>query len=293
VETPKGAKHVGNGWLADNTAKPVADRTFLSSGGGIAWALPPGFTVDFAGEGEWRITLDVFRDLGLAFGAAMVAIYILLVAQMGSFVIPLVVMLAIPLTILGVMPGFWLLNVLSAHDVGGYLDPVYFTATGMIGMIALSGIVTRDSIILVDFIHLSLARGRSLFDAIMESRVVRLRPILLTATAAMLGAVPIIIDPIFSGLAWTLIFGLFASTLFTLFVIPVAYWLLYANTPGHGMPVSAMDQEEEPAVAARPDVSSRHDKSANGKVNRLPLSANAKMALVLDEHVAERGDRWR
>ena len=231
--------------------------------------------MDFAGEGEWRITLDVFRDLGLAFGAAMVAIYILLVAQMGSFVIPLVVMLAIPLTILGVMPGFWLLNVLSAHHVGGYLDPVYFTATGMIGMIALSGIVTRDSIILVDFIHLSLARGRSLFDAIMESRVVRLRPILLTATAAMLGAVPIIIDPIFSGLAWTLIFGLFASTLFTLFVIPVAYWLLYANTPGHGMPVSAMDQEEEPAVV-KPDFVPTAD-SGTGTKRIAEFSSNAKI----------------
>lgn len=251
VNTPRDTKHVGNGWLAATEPKPIADRTFLSCGGGIAWALPPGFKVDFAGEGEWRITLDVFRDLGLAFGAALVAIYILLVAQMRSFVIPLVVMLAIPLTVLGVMPGFWLLNVLSAHHVGGYLDPVYFTATGMIGMIALSGIVTRDSIILVDFIHLSLGRGRSLFDAIMESRVVRLRPILLTATAAMLGAVPIITDPIFSGLAWTLIFGLFASTLFTLFVIPVAYWLLYANSPGHGMPVSAMDQEVEPTVEAK------------------------------------------
>ena len=168
---------------------------------------------------------------------------------MGSFAIPLVVMLAIPLTILGVMPGFWLLNALSAQHVGGYLDPVYFTATGMIGMIALAGIVTRDSIILVDFIHLSLARGRSLFDAIMESRVVRLRPILLTASAAMLGAVPIIIDPIFSGLAWSLIFGLFASTLFTLFVIPVAYWLLYANKPGHGLPQSAMEQEDAAAPA--------------------------------------------
>jgi multidrug efflux pump subunit AcrB len=136
--------------------------------------------VDFAGEGEWQITLDVFRDLGIAFGAAMIGIYILLVAQTGSFTIPLVVMLAIPLTILGVMPGFGLLNAINARHVGGYLAPVYFTATGMIGMIALAGIVTRDSIILVDFIHLSLARGRSLFDAIMESRVVRLRPILLT-----------------------------------------------------------------------------------------------------------------
>jgi multidrug efflux pump subunit AcrB len=148
------------------------------------------------------------------------------------------------------MPGFWLLNAVNTQQVGGYLDPVYFTATGMIGMIALAGIVTRDSIILVDFIHLSLARGRSLFDAIMESRVVRLRPILLTASAAMLGAVPIILDPIFSGLAWSLIFGLFASTLFTLFVIPVAYWLLYAHKPGHGLPQSLMEQEESNAELA-------------------------------------------
>ena len=247
------ATAVGNGWIAKGNARPVAERTFFSNGSHLAWSVPAGFTVDFAGEGEWKITLDVFRDLGLAFAAAMIAIYVLLVAQTGSFAVPLVVMLAIPLTILGVMPGFWLLNTLSAQQVGGFLDPVYFTATGMIGMIALSGIVTRDSIILVDFIHLSLARGRSLFDAIMESRVVRLRPILLTACAAMLGAVPIIIDPIFSGLAWSLIFGLFASTLFTLFVIPVVYWLLYANKPGHGLPQSSIEQEEsttEPATSA-------------------------------------------
>ena len=243
------AKAVGNGWLTEGSPRPVKERTFLSNGGRIFWGVPTGFTVDFSGEGEWKITLDVFRDLGLAFGAAMIGIYILLVAQMGSFTVPLVVMLAIPLTVLGVMPGFWLLNNLNAEQVGGFLDPVYFTATGMIGMIALSGIVTRDSIILVDFIHLSLGRGRSLVDAIMESRVVRLRPILLTASAAMLGAVPIIIDPIFSGLAWSLIFGLFASTLFTLFVIPVAYWLLYANTPGHGLPQSSMEQEDAAALA--------------------------------------------
>lgn len=239
---------VGSGWVSTNAPRPVAGRTFFSSGSGIDWAVPAGIKVNFSGEGEWKITLDVFRDLGLAFAAALVAIFILLVAQTGSFILPLVVMLAIPLTILGVMPGFWLLNLVMARYVGGYLDPVYFTATGMIGMIALSGIVTRDSIILVDFIHLSLARGRSLFDAIMESRVVRLRPILLTATAAMLGAVPIIIDPIFAGLAWSLIFGLFASTLFTLFVIPVSYWILYEHKPGHGLPESAMLKEEEQAT---------------------------------------------
>lgn len=243
VSADGAAERIGQGWIAAAAPRPLEQRSFFQNGSGIRWGLPAGFVVDFAGEGEWKITLDVFRDLGLAFAAAMVGVYILLVAQTGSFIIPMVVMLAIPLTVLGVMPGFWLLNALSAQQVGGYLDPIYFTATGMIGMIALSGIVTRDSIILVDFIHLSLSRGRSLFDAIMESRVVRLRPILLTTITAMLGAVPIIIDPIFSGLAWSLIFGLFASTVFTLFVIPVAYWLVYANTPGHGRPVSAMDQE--------------------------------------------------
>jgi len=230
------ATRVGAGWVSTAAPRPVEGRTFFRSGGGIPWMLPESFRVRFSGEGEWQITLDVFRDLGLAFAAALVGIYILLVNQTGSFTLPLIVMLAIPLTIIGIMPGFWLLNVLTAQTVGGYSDPVFFTATAMIGMIALAGIVTRDSIILVDFIHLSLARGRSLFDAIMESRVVRLRPILLTAATAMLAAIPITLDPIFSGLAWSLIFGLLASTIFTLFVIPVTYWLLYAHKPGHGLP---------------------------------------------------------
>ena len=235
---PAEAGASGRGWVQNTPAKPVAGRTFFKNGSGIAWALPEGIRVDFAGEGEWKITLDVFRDLGLAFAAALVAIYVLLVGQTGSFVIPVVVMLAIPLTVLGIMPGFWLLNAIAGGQAGGYADPIFFTATGMIGMIALAGIVTRDSIILVDFIHLSLRRGRSLFEAIMESRVVRLRPILLTAATAMLSAAPITIDPIFSGLAWALIFGLFASTVFTLFVIPISYWLLYANKPGHGLPAT-------------------------------------------------------
>jgi multidrug efflux pump subunit AcrB len=235
----------GSGLVQPGEPRKLGSRTFLTSGGGVPWAVPAGIRVDFAGEGEWKITLDVFRDLGLAFGAAMIGIYVLLVAQTGSFAIPVVVMLAIPLTIVGVMPGFWLLNLVAGGQVGGYADPVFFTATGMIGMIALAGIVTRDSIILVDFIHLSLRRGRSLFDAIMESRVVRLRPILLTAGAAMLGAAPITIDPIFSGLAWSLIFGLFASTVFTLFVIPVAYWLIYERKPGHGL--STEEQESDSA----------------------------------------------
>ena len=219
----------GQDFVEDAEPRSVAYRSFLSNGSGIDWRVAPGMAVTFAGEGEWKITLDVFRDLGLAFAAAMLMIYIILVAQMGSFLVPIVVMLAIPLTALGVMPGFYLLNAMASQTVGGYADPVYFTATAMIGMIALSGIVTRDSIILVDFMQQSVARGRPLFDAILESRVVRLRPILLTAGAALLSAIPITLDPIFSGLGWSLIFGLIASTLFTLFVIPVTYWLLYAK----------------------------------------------------------------
>lgn len=216
---------------AVSAPRPVGGRTYFSNGSGLPWSVPEGIRVDLAGEGEWKITLDVFRDLGLAFGAAMLMIYVILVAQTGSFAIPVIVMLAIPLTVLGVMPGFWLLNALTGQTVGGYADPVFFTATAMIGMIALAGIVTRDSIILVDFIHLAMRQGRSLFDAILESRVVRLRPILLTAGAAALSSLPITIDPIFSGLGWSLIFGLVASTIFTLFVIPVCYWLVYAQAP--------------------------------------------------------------
>jgi multidrug efflux pump subunit AcrB len=231
----------GGGYVADAEPRSLTGRTFLPNGGGIGWSVPNGIEVEFAGEGEWQITLDVFRDLGLAFAAALVAIYILLVAQMGSFVIPLVIMLAIPLTVIGIMPGFWLLNLIAGDTVGQYADPIFFTATGMIGMIALSGIVTRQAVIIVDFIHLSLRQGHALLDAIIASCAVRLRPILLTVLTAMLSAAPIAIDPIFSGLAWALIFGLFASTVFTLFVIPVAYWLLYANKPGHGLQQAPAD----------------------------------------------------
>lgn len=225
----EGREGNNKGYVEQHEAKPVQERTYFTNGSGIAWSVPKGIRVDFAGEGEWKITLDIFRDLGLAFGAAMLMIYVILVAQTNSFVIPIIVMMAIPLTLLGVMPGFYLLNALAGPNVGGYADPIYFTATAMIGMIALAGIVTRDSIILIDFIEQAVKKGRPLFEAIMESRVVRLRPILLTAGAAMLSSIPIVFDPVFSGLGWSLLFGLFAATLFTLFVIPVAYWLVYAG----------------------------------------------------------------
>lgn len=189
--------------------------------------LPPGIEVQWAGEGEWEITLRVFRDLGLAFGAALIGIYILLALQTGSFLLPLLILLAIPLTVLGIMPGFWLLNLLLDRPVGGFADPVFFTATGMIGMIALGGIVIRNAVVLIDFIRGALKEGMALREAIIESGATRLRPIVLTALTTALGAWPITLDPIFSGLAWALIFGLFASTLFTLVVVPVAFYAVY------------------------------------------------------------------
>ncbi len=190
--------------------------------------LPEGYTVDLAGEGEWKITVDVFRDLGLAFGAALGMIYVLLVAQTGSLGLPLIIMVAIPLTIIGIMPGFWLLNLFAA-PIGEYANPVLFTATGMIGMIALAGIVVRNSIILIDFIERLKVRpgNASLAEAILEAGATRLRPIFLTAGAAMFGSFVITLDPIFAGLAWSFIFGIFASTAFSLLVVPVVYFLIY------------------------------------------------------------------
>ena len=184
--------------------------------------LPPGISVDWAGEGEWKITLRTFRDMGIAFAAALLGIYVLLVIQTRSWAMPALVMSAIPLTVIGIMPGFWLLNVFSS-PVGAFDNPVFFTATAMIGMIALGGIVIRNSLVLMEFIQDARDnQGLPLQEAILQSGVVRLRPIVLTALTTALGAWPITLDPIFSGLAWALIFGLLASTAFTLIVVPVA-----------------------------------------------------------------------
>ena len=191
--------------------------------------LADGFKVNWSGEGEWKITLEVFRDLGLAFAGALILIYILLVQQTESFAIPLVIMSAIPLTMIGILPGFALLNAVFAQTIGKYPDSIFFTATGMIGMIALAGIVVRNSIILIDFIHVRIRAGETLEQAIVESGAVRLTPICLTASAAIFGSWIITLDPVFSGLAWSFIFGVFASTAFTLMVVPMIYYLIYGK----------------------------------------------------------------
>jgi multidrug efflux pump subunit AcrB len=209
--------------------RPVAERTWLHPGGGDPWALPVGYSVEWAGEGEWKITLDVFRDLGVAFAAALVGIFVILMFETGSRMLPIIIMLAIPLTMIGIMPGFWLLSVLTDRPVGGYPTPVFFTATAMIGMIALAGIVVRNSVVLIDFIHHGKDEGLSLREAIVRSVAIRTRPIVLTAGTSLLGNWVITLDPIFSGLAWAIIFGIFTSTVFTLLVVPVVYWLLYSR----------------------------------------------------------------
>jgi multidrug efflux pump subunit AcrB len=215
--------------------RPLGSRSYLSSGGGIPWQLPQGAEISWFGEGELKITRDVFRDLGIAFGVALLGIYALLVFQTRSYAMPLILMISIPLTMIGIMPGFWLLNLVTGGEVGGYANTIFFTATAMIGMIALSGIAVRNAILLIEFLHVALADGMALRRALLEAGAVRTRPILLTAGTAMLAAVPITLDPIFSGLAWALIFGLVVSTAFTLVVVPVTYNLVYRSRPGHGV----------------------------------------------------------
>lgn len=228
----------GPAGVSDAEGRPLAARTYLDNGGGIAWSLPAGTRVDWLGEGELKITVDVFIDLGIAFGVALIGIFAILVYQTRSYAMPWILMISIPLTMIGIMPGFWLLNAFGGGPVGGHANPTFFTATAMIGMIALSGIAVRNAILLIEFLHVSLAKGESLTDALLKAGAVRMRAILLTAGTAILAAVPITLDPVFSGLAWSLIFGLVISTAFTLMVVPVTYDLVYRGKPGHGLPAA-------------------------------------------------------
>ena len=164
-------------------------------------------------DGEWQITIEVFRDLGLAFAGVLVLIYVLVVGWFQSFRIPLVIMAPIPLTLVGILPG---------HAVSG----AFFTATSMIGMIALAGIIVRNSILLVDFIQLAETRGTPLADAVIEAGTVRFRPIALTAAAVVVGGLVMVLDPIFQGLAVAMISGAVVATMLTMVVVPLLYWEL-------------------------------------------------------------------
>ena len=167
-------------------------------------------------DGEWQITYETFRDMGAAYAVGLVLIYLLVVAHFGSYLTPLVIMAPIPLTVIGVMPGHALLG-------------AQFTATSMIGMIALAGIIVRNSILLVDFINLQLKQGVEFKKAVVNAAITRAQPIALTGLAAMMGAFFILDDPIFNGLAISLIFGILVSTALTLVVIPLFYFSAYQH----------------------------------------------------------------
>lgn len=202
-------------------------RTYLNSGGDHAWSLPENINLKWSGEGEWRITIRVFRDMGLAFVFALAAIYVVLRIQTQSAALSGIIMSAIPLTVIGIMPGFFLLNQLGEREIAGAPDPVLFTATAMIGMIALAGIVVRNSLILIEFITQARDSGETIKESLIQAGAVRMRPVLLTAGTTLLGNLVITLDPVFSGLAIAIIFGIISSTIFTLLVVPIVYALIF------------------------------------------------------------------
>ena len=168
-------------------------------------------------DGEWQITFEVFRDLGTAFAVVLVIIYLLIIGWFQSFKTPLIMMIAIPLSLVGIIPGHW-------------LHGAFFTATSMIGMIALAGIMVRNSVLLIDFIQIRRAEGADLKQAVIESAAVRTRPIILTSGAVVIGSVVMLFDPIFQGLAISLIWGGVLSTILTLVVVPLVYYMAEKNS---------------------------------------------------------------
>jgi multidrug efflux pump subunit AcrB len=163
-------------------------------------------------DGEWQITYEVFRDLGTAFAVVLVVIYMLIIGWFQSFKTPLIMMISIPLSLIGIIPGHFILH-------------AFFTATSMIGMIALAGIMVRNSVLLIDFIQIRREEGIGLKQAVIESAAVRTRPIILTSGAVVIGSVVMLFDPIFQGLAISLIWGGVLSTILTLVVVPLVYYL--------------------------------------------------------------------
>ncbi|MBL8397783.1 MAG: efflux RND transporter permease subunit [Candidatus Accumulibacter sp.] len=214
LDSPLYGLFAARGAIADRSLTGVAhaggtlEERFISQPS----AADAGYSLKW--DGEWQITYETFRDMGIAYAVGLILIYLLVVAHFKSYLLPLIIMAPIPLTIIGVMPGHALLG-------------SQYTATSMIGMIALAGIIVRNSILLVDFIRQQRDHGLPLQEAIIQSAAVRAKPIALTALAAMLGALFIVDDPIFNGLAISLLFGIFVSTVLTLVVIPVLYYAAF------------------------------------------------------------------
>jgi multidrug efflux pump subunit AcrB len=167
-------------------------------------------------DGEWQITYEVFRDLGIAFAVALIIIYLLIVGWFQSFMVPVVMLTAIPLSLIGIVVGHWVMG-------------AYFSATSMIGFIALAGVMVRNSVLLIDFIDIRLKEGIPLTEAVIEAGAVRTLPIVLTAGTVVLGAIVILFDPLFQGLAISLMGGTITSTVLTLVVVPLLYYKMLRN----------------------------------------------------------------
>ena len=228
-------------------------------------------------NGEWQVTYETFRDMGAAYAVGLVLIYFLVVAQFGSYVTPLVIMAPIPLTIIGVMPG---------HALAG----APFTATSMIGMIALAGIMVRNSILLVDFVNLEVARGVPLAQAAQHAAAARAKPIALTGLAAMAGALFILDDPIFNGLAIALVSGILVSTLLTLVVIPVLYYALNRRSRAPSLPALQPAPPADPPLHAAQQRVDREADDADGD-HAAHHDRRADVGLPLDQQVADAARR--
>jgi multidrug efflux pump subunit AcrB len=219
--------------MLDNVTLPESGVTFQTANLGFIEAQPKDVTdYTLLWGGEMRLTLDVFRDMGSAFIVALVFIYLILVGYYRSFMLPFIVMGAIPLTMIGVFPGHWLLG-------------QAFTATSMIGVIALAGIVVRNSLLLIDFTLEYQKEGKSLRDSVIEAGKVRAKAIILTALTIIFASIVMIPDPVFGGLAIALIFGVISSTILTLFVIPLMYfiWQTYYPSPPELTDMAKIEKE--------------------------------------------------
>ena len=227
-------------------AQPLADGTVLTG----TMTGPPADRdrAAFEWAGEWTVTYETFRDMGIAFAAALILIYILVVWEFGNFIVPLVIMAPIPLTLMGIVPGHWFMDALIGAE---------FTATSMIGFIALAGIIVRNSILLVDFVIHDVAQGADVADAVVRACVARTRPIVITALALVMGSMVILTDPIFQGMAISLLFGVLVSTVLTLVVVPLgcvsARGAIENLALAHARQTVDLDDDEEdgPASASK------------------------------------------
>jgi len=214
--------------------RPAIERLKLPEGYGLQQysSVQPWLDSRYAmkWDGEWHITYEVFRDMGIAFAAVLVLIYVLVVAWFKSFATPVIIMAPIPLTLVGILPGHWAFG-------------AFFTATSMIGFIALAGIVVRNSILLVDFIQMEWRDKGELRQALIRAGAVRFRPIVLTAAAVVVGSFVMLFDPIFQGLAIAMMFGAVASTILTLIIVPLMYYSIFKNKscPAAQTPAPSLD----------------------------------------------------